>query len=66
MTAVDPQAIAAEVAERIAANVVASVARREHRRQQRAELQQRRTAGLRRRHARKLTQTQQDPQEGTP
>ncbi len=53
MTAIDPDALDAEIRERIAGQVAASTARREERRQERAQLAERRTAGLQQRHTRK-------------
>lgn len=62
---VDPADLDAEVQDRLAAQVAAALARREQRQQQRAELTERRTAGLRRRHARKLSNRPSTTQEGT-
>lgn len=56
---VDPAAFAAEVTQRLAAQAAATRTRRDTRRQEQADHTRRRTAGLRKRHARKHQQLQQ-------
>lgn len=54
MSGIDPEALDAEIRQRIADQVAAAVARRQARRKQRDDHTERRTAGLHHRHAAKL------------